>query len=649
MKQKPYRALLMLGMIIFMPSIGFARSYGDSIVMNRVWNYHLQLRQDVNGQECNMYMTYTLQTKRRNHILRYIPTMKGIARGEREFMGEAYGKLKFRDKFDYDFVVEAERSTIQRHRRPIPALFENLMPYVYNEHFYKDRLLSPFHRKNRRFYKYSVTHLSDSTAQVMFRPRVGNTQLVEGQAIVSSTTGCIHSLTFKGEFDMLWFTTSVEMDSDNPYGQPKINNTKASFKCIGNHVEADFTYHYNMPHVVADSIYQILKHEQDSVDWAQAQADTVVEKHHWYDGIKHFAWDELSDSTRFSSGKAYVGISPLFNPMYMSYSSSKGLSLKLMLYAKYKWDDRRFLIFDPSFGYTIKQNQFYYTLPLTMTYNSNRNGRVGFIWANGNHISNGKLEETFNDRVGHDTISMPEFRDQYFILYNNIAIFNWMQFTAGLNYHIRKAIGQHDQLQQAGLQTAYRSFAPYLTILLMPWQDRGPVLSGNYERSILNVLGSDLNYARYEFDAQYKLKIRGMRRLNLRAGAGFYTLRNTNYFVDFANFRDNNLPTGWDDDWTGQFQLLDSRLYNESNYYVRGHISYETPLLALAWVPFVGSFIESERLYFSLLNIERIRGYCEVGYGFKCKFFSTAFFASFLDARYDSFECKFTIELFNRW
>ena len=57
MKQKPYRALLMLGMIIFMPGIGFARSYGDSIVMNRVWNYHLQLRQDVNGQECNMYMT----------------------------------------------------------------------------------------------------------------------------------------------------------------------------------------------------------------------------------------------------------------------------------------------------------------------------------------------------------------------------------------------------------------------------------------------------------------------------------------------------------------------------------------------------------------------------------------------------------------
>ena len=50
--------------------------------------------------------------------------------------------------------------------------------------------------------------------------------------------------------------------------------------------------------------------------------------------------------------------------------------------------------------------------------------------------------------------------------------------------------------------------------------------------------------------------------------------------MDFANFRDNNLPEGWDDDWSGDFQLLDSRLYNESKYYVRSNITYESPLLA---------------------------------------------------------------------
>ena len=86
-----------------------------------------------------------------------------------------------------------------------------------------------------------------------------------------------------------------------------------------------------------------------------------------------------------------------------------------------------------------------------------------------------------------------------------------------------------------------------------------------------------------------------------------------------------------------------------SGYYVRGHVSYESPLLALSWVPYVGNFVESERLYFSIMSIEHVKGYMEAGYGFKCKYFSTAFFASFLDMRYHSLECKFTIELFNRW
>ena len=70
------------------------------------------------------------------------------------------------------------------------------------------------------------------------------------------------------------------------------------------------------------------------------------------------------------------------------------------------------------------------------------------------------------------------------------------------------------------------------------------------------------------------------------------------------------------------------------------------------WQPYEGyvrRFVESERLYFSILSIEHVKGYNEIGYGFKCRYFSTAFFASFLDRRYNSFECKFTIELFNRW
>jgi hypothetical protein len=185
-------------------------------------------------------------------------------------------------------------------------------------------------------------------------------------------------------------------------------------------------------------------------------------------------------------------------------------------------------------------------------------------------------------------------------------------------------------------------------VRLTPWQ-KGPTLAANYERSISNLFRSNLSYERWEFDGVYKHVSKGIRIFNFRVGTGFYTQRSTNYFVDFSNFRDNNLPTGWEDDWSGQFQIADSRWYNESNYYLRGHISYDSPLVMLSWLPFVGNMVETERLYLSALNIKHTRPYIELGYGFRTRYFSTGLFAGFLGTQHHSFSCKFTFELFRRW
>ena len=659
-------------MTMLVPDICFASDARDSVVMNRIWNFHKQLYSDIDGKECNIYMSYTMETKRRNVTLWVIPTMYQIARGEREYAGEAYGKLKFGNK-KYDYLQQVKWSTIPDGREPMPVLFDNLIPNVYGERLYDDRFLSPFHRVNKRYYKYSITHYSDSTALVVFTPRIDNTQLVDGRAVVNSLTGFLLSVEFRGEFDMLKFATKMKMNPENPNGTPLDSHTKATFKCLLNDIEADFTYVYNTPQTLPDSINGVFSRsmiealrpipvsayhdsiyhrydvKEDSIMLAEAGTDTIAKKEHWYKGIQDLAWEGGDRGKEDTSGKVYVRISPLFNPLYMGYSSSKGLSYKLSLYANYKWNDKRYLTLEPQLGYYTKKNQLYYTVPLTMTYNPKRNGYVRFEWANGNRTTNAKLERTFKELVGGDTISAPEFRDQHFTLHNNIGIFDWIQLSTGLKYQIRTAMDKRDLLEQADLMSTYRSFAPFVTIHLMPWQERGPVLTANFENSFKNVLGSNLDYARIELDASFRYKMKKMRQLNLRAGTGFYTTRNTDYFVDYTNFRDNNLPMGWDDDWTGQFQLLESRWYNESNYYIRGHISYESPLFALSWVPFVGRFVESERLYFSTLSIEHVKGYHEIGYGFKCKYFSTAFFASFLDRHYESFECKFTIELFNRW
>ena len=676
MKETLHTVILMLGMTILIPGISFARDYRDSIVMHRVWNYHKQLRTDVKGMQSNTYIGYTMSVGRRNALLWLVPTMYSIAHGDREFVGEAYGKLKFQSLYDYQYNRQVKCGTIPHHRKPITALFEQMVPNVYGEHLYGDRLLSPFHAYNKKFYKYRLTFQNDSTALVRFKPRIDNTQLISGEAVVNARTGCLLSILFKGEFDMIKFNVSTTMNPESPYGMPKSNRTNAYFKFLGNRITADFTSVFDcattlpdsnsdvesrplmdqlrpvaLPQHV-DSIYRQHHLAQETLRQEQA-ADTLNRRQSSLSNVKDFFWDVVGDhminSTRISKGKASMRISPLFNPLYMSYSSSKGVSYKLKGYGVYKWDDRHYLTLEPYIGYATKLRQFYYTIPLVMTYHPKRNGMVGITWGNGNHTSNGAMAERFNELVGHDSIAMPEFRDEYISAYHNIALFDWVQLTTGLNYHLRTAVSNHLLLQQAGLKPTYRSFAPFLSVHFLPWQTRGPMLTVNYERSIMNLLGSNLSYERWEYDASYKHRMRGLRILNLRGGAGFYTQRSTDYFVDYTNFRDENLPTGWEDDWTGQFQLVDSRWYNESNYYLRAHVSYDSPLLCLSWLPAVGRFIESERLYFSALSIERTRPYYEVGYGLKCRYFSTAVFASFLQARYNAFECKFTFELFRRW
>lgn len=676
MKEKLYIILLMLGMIFLIPGICFARDYREAIVMNRVWNYHQQVKMDVNGVESNTYLIYTIKEKRRNFLLWLIPSMYSVAHGDKEYVGEAYGKMQYRSLYDYNFVRQVKSGTVPHHRKPLPPLFEMIVPNVYGEHIYRDRLLSPFHYHNRRCYIYRVIYQTDSTAMVTYKPRVNNTQLIDGEAIVNVHTGSIYTLQFKSEFDMIKYDVSAVMDAESPYGLAKSINTKAAFKFMGNNILSEFTWEFDCPETVADSINNTVDPEmmerlrpfpitsyQDSIyksheqkiliEQEQLASDTLSRKTRRMEDVKDFFWDVVGDhmvnSTEVGSGKATVNISPLFNPLYMSYSRSKGISYKLSALFSYKWNEHRYLTIEPGFGYATKVKQFYYTLPIIMNYNPKRYGSVGLVWGNGNRTSNAALAEIFNQRVGHDSIGLPEYRDEYFNAYNHIGIFDWIRLTTGLNYHLRVAVSNHELISRAGLHPTYRSFAPYLTVHLMPWKNKGPVLTANYERSLMKIFGSNLQYERWEFDGSYKLKMRGMRMLNLRGGSGFYTQRSTDYFVDFTNFRDQNLPTGWNDDWTGQFQLVDSRWYNESNYYIRSNISYESPLLALSWLPLVGRFIETERLYFSALGMEHTRPYFEIGYGLKCRYFSTGIFASFLNSQYNAFECKFTLELFNRW
>ena len=666
----------MLGMLILMPGISFARhSNTDSLVLNRIWDYSRNYSQSVNGIEQNVYLRYTFSTLRRNATLFLVPTMYTIAKGARHYIGESYGKITFRDVNDYDYNRQLISSTIPHQRIAMPTIFEYATPNLYNVCLYPNRLLSPFHRANRHYYRFWVTRSEGGLSVVRFRPRMKNTQLVNGLAIVDTNTGRLQSVQLNGEFDMLSFKVTALMDIHNLQTPlPERCTTEATFKFLGNRIKSFFTAVYNCPTTLPDSIHEHMDRQQMAklrpiplddeeqaiyTDYDQQNMATVaspaetaedsVQQEH-YAKVKEMMWDIIGDNLvnghNTNIGGISMSVSPLLNPLYMGYSRSKGISYKLNLGGRYAWNAHRYLTFEPQFGYNFRQKQFYYTIPLRMNYNPKRNGYAEILWANGNRISNGILADDFQHQMG-DSINMPEFKDEYVQIVNNVVAFDWLEIMSGIIYHRRRATSR-GLMQAAGLPDEYRSFAPILTLRFTPWHN-GPTLTTNYERSFRNVFRSNLDYERWELDAVFKHQLTRLRLLNYRLGSGFYTHRSSNYFVDFANFRDNNLPTGWEDEWTGQFQPLNSRWYNESNYYFRGHVSYESPLLMLTWLPWAGRFIESERIYVSALGLQHTHPYCEVGYGFTNRYTTIGVFSSFLGTKFQDFGCKFTIELFRRW
>ena len=111
-------------------------------------------------------------------------------------------------------------------------------------------------------------------------------------------------------------------------------------------------------------------------------------------------------------------MSPIINPMYVSYSHARGVRYKMRFRSQYNFSAHRYLTLNPTFGYTFKEHQFYFTAPLRMTYNPKRNGYTEVIFGNGNRISTSTVMDVINaahqDTINFDNTDMDKFKDHNF-------------------------------------------------------------------------------------------------------------------------------------------------------------------------------------------------------------------------------------------
>ncbi|MFA6830784.1 MAG: DUF5686 family protein [Bacteroidaceae bacterium] len=399
-------------------------------------------------------------------------------------------------------------------------------------------------------------------------------------------------------------------------------------------------------------------------------------------------WGEMSDrllrSYTFDWKKSgSLKGSALFNPFYLSYDGKNGLSYKQRFKYNRIFAGDRLLRVSPKVGYNFTHKEFYWDIYSEFYYAPKWNAAILMELGWGNRIYNSQLvdmlRESSGDTFDWDQINLSTFEDRHISLLHEIEPVNGFKIAVGFIGHNRSEIKKtklviaaddektdsstepYDPEVISKLHHSYCSFSPRIRLKWIPYQhyyydgnrkvnldSNSPTFTLDWERAVPGVFNCSMQYERWEFDVQQRLRVAPLTDLYYRVGAGVYTNQKSTYFADFLYFSKNNLPSGWNDDISGDFYQLNRSDFNSSNKYLRANLTYQSPFLLFNRLFPKRGFTLSERLYYGVLYTPLMSPYSELGYGMATSLFDMGFFVGFEKTKFQSCGVKFTFELFSR-
>lgn len=695
----------------------------DSI-MGLTFSYPKRNHLHIGLVRSRVYSKIHIDTDIRNKLFRLLPNSVHIDKGKNHYFGEGLAKLEYSDLGIMNHKNIAFYSSLRRLKKMRDIYSTNVTVQVYTPYLISNKLLSPFNHANRRHYHYhadSVVIATDGTPRtwITFTPKSNNTYLVSGRALIDSETGRIDSATFKAVYDnLLYFTVGFKIASttgemsllpkwvkvDAHYNVAK-NKANMSSLSVFDHYEIS-SHHYadSLRHARGFKKYNISRLELRSPDTARVVRDPEyfssvrpIPLNHEEDSIYQTllsrqtatkpAAETKSNALRISSmedlfldkhsvnllgGRATLRIPAMFSLSMLQWSGNRGFAIQNRLKFSLKAGSVTANL-NPKLGYSFKQKQFYWEVPLNVKFLPGIGGGLESSVGNGNRIYSSlqakEVRERMKEITNYDSL-LNVFNRYNFNYYNDMYIRNMFYFSPlcgtkvklGAVYHKREQRNRNREAAASGMRHYYKSFAPRVDIECTPGtyyyessskekialQSYMPTIRGSYERGV-NMFGCKNRYERMEFDCSYKIGINTVSSLSLRGGCGFFTNRKEMYFVDYDNFSFHDMPAGWDDDMSNEFHLLDRRFYNESNYYVLAGAAYDTPMLLFGNLPLISRAINRERLYFNAVSLHALNPYIEAGYGVATNFFDGALFVGAGNATGFEFGAKIALRLFENW
>lgn len=467
----------------------------DSILQN-IFQFSPFYSRIVDEYKADLYMKGKLKVHKRNHLIRYIPSMFRFEKNIKDYMVESLSELHYTAPDIYDRKVMAVSSTFSRNRGQITDVMDYLNLNIYSSTLMTDKLLSPLDQHSSKYY----TYLLDSVAgqgdclryKILIIPKFRGTQLVSGYMWVSDQVWTIRELYFEGRYDVIHFKIRVKMgeEGDEEF-LPVQLDLNLVFKFMGNHLEMDYGTWLKYKNIV---FYKSgarrksqKKHHHDLTEFYELSCDSAqlitdkekfgalrpipltVSEDSLYksyllrrDTVEHKKeekkeskstefWGQLGDMLISSynvnlSGMGSVRCSPLINPVMFSYSHSNGYSYKQKFKYNRLFHTGRLLRIVPQIGYNFTRKELYVKGDAEFQYWPEKQAGIEVSAGNGNRIYSSvvldQLKQLPDSTFNFNDVELDYFKDVYLNLFHNIEPVNGLFIKAGVSIHWRYIINK---------------------------------------------------------------------------------------------------------------------------------------------------------------------------------------------------------------
>lgn len=655
-----------------------------------------------------LYVRERVEVEKKNLLLNLFPDMTRFDKGKDSYLAELFYNIRYIHNALPEIRRLGSLSTFERSNGEMDRVLAFMTPQIFSERLFNAEQLSPLYPTNLSYYHYSTEEdFNEAGAvKICFSSRFDNIQLLKsGWVVVDNETSLPERFYAEGWDEQSRFAVEYVMGCDSlERFVVKEINLSIDYSFAANRLGIEVFAVFDYSALQAKSCFENLRRQYDITHPASELVKPAIEDFEEFaiahrprpltkgdslvyisggviarndtlfsagsdDRLMRLLWtlgDEAVSSHSLSWGNSDLKLSPIINPSYLSYSSSRGLAYKFSLNFKSRLSSESTLELKPEIGYNFKRKELYWGVKGRLSFAPLRRASLSIDIGRESSIYSSYMLDAISSTVldSLDFESMPFFYYRDFHIKSNIGfeVANGFELKPGVAFYKRTILDSEPGFAASGqpLKEVYRQFAPNIRLSWQPGMyyyiaggkkvnigSLAPRFALDVEQGVSGLFGSNGVYTRAEFDAQYRCRLSSSASLYMRFGAGGYFYTKDIYFVNYSFLKNNLLPLDKGDDVRGEFQLLSSEWYNSANKYIRAAVAYESPFLAVQKLLPSARFVKNEALYCNVLFISHLLPYTELGYGVETPYVNLGFFVSFENAEFGRLGYKISFSLFD--